>query len=974
MPALTKKLKGAFLGKSGSNSSPSSTVLKTKSSSKKNNKKNGGKLSSPPVDHKKQLSAIDTSIRNPARRPPGITTSYLGNDERHPAPALTDTTASSQDTMSPLSNSSPPRTFSRAKQNPSSTAASQAVTHATDQNQHQHHHDHPHTSNNNANSNNYADSIRAAAGVDSETPLTIALLKHRRLALHGHKHSRSSKTPFDIAASAHASPLNVEEQEDNEAFWHKVRLSLEEIQTSNSGIFVRSYHDPQTRATAMHDICHLIDPPLDILQTLVTVCGGASCMTKVDGHGFIALHYAVTIGHVEGAALQYLLDVNPSISRAYCSMQLDCSNKMANLTRNEVAKLLTSPLYRALQLHKPRNVVLLLHQACPSMICHNTPVTRLASDGNAIEPQPLDMIGTFGDREERNRSATVSSARSLSAPDQDLMEDTPLHLLWRRYHKEKWECEKFFAGDNSTPAIAEHRQIFRRKASETRDTMMQMMHLLNHSHYFDHTADGGGSGGGNGNGTAGTSAGECDNVYNAHYDCMVPAKNANGILHTDDDSPLQSSTAPEPQRGFIVHAAASLATKAPLDWLKVIIAKNPSEIGEQDAKGRLPVHYAAMAMGDTPAGGVGTYQGKFVLQLLLKLCPSAAQVMDDSGKLPLTLALERGGVSSSAAGLQVLYDAFPHAMENVESSGSVESYKIQTFMHKLREAIDSGSADFNLEEEAVFVVQNPTADVHDILGAMWSHKSDAGIQMLTLQTLERMARAGEGGGGTEECCSHSNEHRRRDMSMRIALCGGVSAIVHSLSAHSREAVVQEKGCLAMEALALGVFGDPAFSSASAKHGKGKKSPSRRSKNKHTTDDDTSSSTNSSVLALTELSFTAVGAISTLIRAMQDHPKDALVQSAACRALAALAVDEDAYVQIVSAGGVPSIVHAMDEHTLELKVQQEALKALCRLVEFSTPSFPLYSSEDLGILIEAAAEQFPKDCGKLAKAVLNKLYA
>jgi len=710
---------------------------------------------------------------------------------------------------------------------------------------------------------------------DEDIPLPVWLMQKRCDNLH---HAD------DSSIFNHKKCMKDFDREENEAFWHKIRQALEELEASSSTIFLRSYRDPKTQATAVHLMCQLINPPLDVVKKLIVACGGASCMTKVDHLGHIPLHYALTIGQFDGSSLQFLMKINDSITRAYCSMKIDSSSHLSsNSSCPPPTKIITSPLYRALQLKKPRNTVLLIHQACTDMICLQTPITHLARDGSTIENEFMHL-------------------------------DTPLNLLWRRYHADKWECEKFFPGDNSDPGIMLHRQIFRQQASETRDTMMQMMHLINHSCHFD---------------TENGSAIATGIHYDAEQDCMVSA-----------------SGEKYPQRGFVVHAAANLATKAPLDWMQVIVAKNPNEIGEQDSKGRLPIHYAAIALGETESGGVGSYQGKFILQYLLRLCPSAAQVMDDSGKVPLTLALERGGVGSTSSGLQALYDANPQAMENVETSGTVPAFKIQAFLHRLETDKDEGIQ--NLEEEAVFVVQNPGADVHDILGAMWSHKSDPGIQMLSLQTIERMAR--EGG---------------HEVATRIALNGGISAIVDSMSAHPQEPVVQEKGCFALESLALGVLHMP----RRANKQKSKPStPSGRSKPKFLEE-----RYHANMLAIMELSFSAVGAISTLIRAMQDNPKDALVQAAACRALAALSTDLDSYTQIVSAGGVTSIVHAMDEHTNILQVQRESLYVLQQLIGFSQQSFPMYSSEELGILIESAKEQFPKECGNMAKIILDKLY-
>lgn len=438
--------------------------------------------------------------------------------------------------------------------------------------------------------------------------------------------------------------------------------------------------------------------------------------------------------------------------------------------------------------------------------------------------------------------------------------DTPLNLLWRRYYNEKWECEKLFQGDNSKDEVMFHRKEYRAKACETRDTIMSMLLMLN----FD--------------------------------------------LEVSEETSNHSATSLEALKGkgHIVHACASLACTAPPDLLKLIISKNPHDIDEADSKGKLPLHYAAEARPIT--NGSPGYQGKFVIQSLLELCPAAAQVQDKEGKLPLTIAFEAG--KSVDGGLQLIYDAFPGAIENAKLHG-VDPVNIDSFLQEMNSTLD---------DDAIFVVQRPGVDVQDILGAMWAHETDAGLQMLAIMALVNMM------------TSKESSVKPETATKAIALAGGISSIVRAMEKYPEEAVVQEKACYAICRLVSGASYEPYL----------------------------------------EVSFAAVGAIKAVIQAMQSNPKDAALSIAACEALNWLAIDTDNYTQIIGAGGIQAIMVAMEEHVASQDLQHAACKALARLVDFSSATCPLSNYEQLAHILKKASKDFPSWCESDASYVLSRL--
>ena len=610
-------------------------------------------------------------------------------------------------------------------------------------------------------------------------------------------------------------------------FWNQIKKGIEHDGADK----LRKFVAPYTRSTVLHEVCKSFDPPVEIVERLIFICGGSVAMTKQDHSGYIPLHYAVTKGRLSSAVLQAIIDANPVIAHSYFSMELS-------------GNLATSPLYRAIQLYKDREMLLIIHQQCPRMLY--TPTRLTPADEDTKKP--------------KDSSAAVK--------------DTPLNLLWRRYHAQKWECEKFFPGDNSSDEVLHHRNEYRAKASYTRDTIMSMLIMLN----FDLDAD-------------------------------SPSQSSSHGSHAASLGIVKG-------KGHIVHACASLACTAPLDLIQLIIVKNPLDISEADSKGKLPLHYAAEArtITDTSPG----YQGKFIIETLLELHSLAAEVEDKEGKLPLTLALQAG--KTVEGGLIQLYAAFPGAVENAKAHG-VDPERIKALLEEVEPDDDGRFNNVSVDDvnnqdeasEAIFVVQRPGVDVHDILGAMWAHQTDAGLQMLAIMALMNM--------------TQDSKHD----ATAATLAGGISSIVRAMAFHPTEPVVQEKACCALQQLSMATY-EPYM----------------------------------------EISFAAAGAISAVVHAMEENPSDAMVQAAACGALKWLAADKDTYTQIVAAGGVASIINAMEAHPNDKDVQRAGCYALAHLVVFSTSASPLSTNDHFVSILEKASDSFPSHCQKNAAYVLGRM--
>lgn len=128
----------------------------------------------------------------------------------------------------------------------------------------------------------------------------------------------------------------------------------------------------------------------------------------------------------------------------------------------------------------------------------------------------------------------------------------------------------------------------------------------------------------------------------------------NGTIHASrsaDGSLSNGSATPPPRRQTFrpVHAAVELG--CPPSVVSRFLSARPNQVYERDSRGRTPLAVAALRRSSSVEA----------LSVLIKGGPTAARVMDTSGKLPIDLAAENG--RDFHEGFEELIMAAPQAVE-----------------------------------------------------------------------------------------------------------------------------------------------------------------------------------------------------------------------------------------------------------------------------------------------------------------------
>ena len=124
----------------------------------------------------------------------------------------------------------------------------------------------------------------------------------------------------------------------------------------------------------------------------------------------------------------------------------------------------------------------------------------------------------------------------------------------------------------------------------------------------------------------------------------------------------------------ILHAAAGTPWCCPLPVLRIAVNRCSTELHEKDDLGRLPLHVAATSTLSPPIellepeiGNLSTIKknkGETDIDILIRAYPESACLPDDSGQLPLLLAIRSGRMWNF--GLSSLVTAFPEALQTRE--------------------------------------------------------------------------------------------------------------------------------------------------------------------------------------------------------------------------------------------------------------------------------------------------------------------
>jgi len=350
----------------------------------------------------------------------------------------------------------------------------------------------------------------------------------------------------------------------------------------------------------------------------------------------------------------------------------------------------------------------------------------------------------------------------------------------------------------------------------------------------------------------------------------------------------------------VLHSLAKISCVAPPGLSMFVLDEFEDQAAVLNSKGQYPLHFAAES---TTAGSIAEcYQGKLVIDTLLKLYPAAVKKKDADGRLPLALAIENGRTADN--GVSSLYNAYPAAFDEGLAATYVRE-KYDAIKEDLILAYDSliettdeehnicdPKKELNEESKAVFIVQNPKVDVRDIVGLMVSNSDDAAVQMLGCVSLAKRA-----------CTSVES-------ATHVALCGGIDAVVNAMSYNPDEPIIQEEACAALRFLAA----------ANDRY---------------------------------DISFTSAGAILSMVSAMKDHPIDPIIQETASLTLGNVGVSSDSAITTFSAGGIKAMINALGTHPDDLGVQRRVVEALKKMSDSSGVGLPV-AKEEIKPVLEAAA--------------------
>jgi len=114
---------------------------------------------------------------------------------------------------------------------------------------------------------------------------------------------------------------------------------------------------------------------------------------------------------------------------------------------------------------------------------------------------------------------------------------------------------------------------------------------------------------------------------------------------------------------YVLHA--SIKYMAPTEFIKLVMKMHPEQLRHKDADGRLPLHIAAAC---------AKADHYCLIDQLVLLYPNAAIISDYSGRLPLNLSLDNGGMTWQT-GVQRIFQAAPEIIQ-VRDAGS----KLYPFM------------------------------------------------------------------------------------------------------------------------------------------------------------------------------------------------------------------------------------------------------------------------------------------------------
>ena len=120
--------------------------------------------------------------------------------------------------------------------------------------------------------------------------------------------------------------------------------------------------------------------------------------------------------------------------------------------------------------------------------------------------------------------------------------------------------------------------------------------------------------------------------------------------------------------GFLLHAA--VGSSCPASFVELVLHLCPSQIDQIDRSGRFPLAIAAATNFRSDVEGLR------IIDCILSACPEYAAIKDGNDNYPLHLALQ--SKKTWDFGIRRIFEAFPHAIENVDVASGLPSFLFAT--------------------------------------------------------------------------------------------------------------------------------------------------------------------------------------------------------------------------------------------------------------------------------------------------------
>ncbi len=533
----------------------------------------------------------------------------------------------------------------------------------------------------------------------------------------------------------------------------------------------------------------------------------------------------------------------------------------------------------------------------------------------------------------QSHSQGQHQAQAAVAPmeeEEEIEEDDVLALLYRRFVRQFDQSERFFEGDNSRPEVVHHRQQYKNAAVNT----FNIIELL---------------------------------LRRPKTILQSNVNNKGGEEEREDED-------------YLVHNAVRSGT-CPPDLLRYIVETNLDAVAIQDARGNLPLHYAAGYddVADAASASISPSSSspimpaitnnnnnssnsstkikrstpesysKYVIDELLYAYPNGASVPNASGVLPIVLAIE-SRKKWIGGGIRSLHEAYPLGIE---------------------------MANLGEEHPLLHAMSFTSQDGEDFAAAV----GEAGLDDGMGDDQGTIASGVDGGGGRRRKRQRRrkiNKDESHDAIMFVQRPGAaVQDVVTVMWANEEDGGVQMLGCSALEAAAKGAGRNVEGIASVALLGV---TTVVNAMKNHPNEPVVQEKACSALYAMTpadgmrEVSFAASGAISTVVGAMQAHVSDATVQKEACRALRGIAAKggpERATV-VASVSGFTALVNSLAAHPNDIDVQREACAALNVFTSFNDAACLPELHEQTETLLRLAASNFPNDCSESANEILSRM--